>query len=339
MADLPAFMRHPRELSAGGANPNAVLYVVVASIITALMLFFVLTRLYIRFLIQKTPSWDDVACIIATLTQLSYTGLLLYITTLGLGRHVRELSAEAIEEIVRLSQVDAYLSSPCLLFTKLSLFFLYHRLFAPNKTVRYGIYVGVVLCTIFYTTALFLFIFLIKDYEKAVQVNFAFAIVNPIFDFYALSLPLVAVVGLHLSMRKKLGILAIFLWGLLACVLSILGAVYRIDYTLHGLSDVTYGLLTVFTVNTVEVSIGITCGCLPVMPVILQRMRVKGWVGKPSRTTPTDDVSVGNRIRRTLEFKVSTQPQDQYMELKEMFRDRVAPFGQSESSMRYGQAL
>jgi hypothetical protein len=79
MSDLSAALDASHELSARGTGPDPlVLYSVVASIITVLMLFFVLARLYIRFFIQKKPGWDDLACVIATLAQLSYTGLLIY---------------------------------------------------------------------------------------------------------------------------------------------------------------------------------------------------------------------------------------------------------------------
>lgn len=61
-------------------------------------------------------------------------------------------------------------------------------------------------------------------------------IVNILFDWYVLILPIPAVLALQLSTAKKVGVLMIFLTGGLVCIASIISTIYRYKVDLSDLS-------------------------------------------------------------------------------------------------------
>lgn len=73
---------------------------------------------------------------------------------------------------------------------------------------------GISFCVVFYTLMMFLFIFL-KSNTKLLHVNYTVGAVNVISDLYILAIPIYAVSMLQLATRKKVGIMAIFLTGIL----------------------------------------------------------------------------------------------------------------------------
>lgn len=62
-----------------------------------------------------------------------------------------------------------------------------------------------------YGSLFFLFVFL--DVTKTTDTNKTIAIVNVLSDFYILVLPITAVFQLHLTRKKRLGLVALFSTG------------------------------------------------------------------------------------------------------------------------------
>lgn len=112
-------------------------------------------------------------------------------------------------------------------------------------------------------------------------VNITSAVINCISDFVILLLPQGVIWSLHMPFRTKLGISAIFFTGFLyasrstcgrsylpthfrACITSIV----RIYYAVRILqtSDTTYNLVLLGLWSHIEITCGIVCGCLPVLP-------------------------------------------------------------------------
>ena len=112
------------------------------------------------------------------------------------------------------AEPSAIVTAPAIYFTKLTLLLLYLRLFKPNHAVYLGIWIGIVSTTIFYTIAMFLYIF-IKDNGLLTKITYAVAIFGVISDVYILCLPILAVSRLYLERAKKWRLAAVFLTGLL----------------------------------------------------------------------------------------------------------------------------
>ncbi|PVH97624.1 hypothetical protein DM02DRAFT_532845 [Periconia macrospinosa] len=92
-------------------------------------------------------------------------------------------------------------------------------------------------------------------------------VVNLVNDLYLLILPLPAIAKLRLDRKKKLGVLFIFLVGAAACIMSILGLMFRKrgysrDRGSMWARDTTYLQINLFVVMIVEYSVGVIIPCM-----------------------------------------------------------------------------
>ena len=99
-----------------------------------------------------------------------------------------------------------------MLCVKLSLLLLYLRIFAPDKITRYLIYLGITICTGGYTTLMFLAIF--SNPVTLIAANKALGVLNLSSDVYTLCIPVAVVTKLPLSTQKRIGVLLVFMAGL-----------------------------------------------------------------------------------------------------------------------------
>lgn len=113
--------------------------------------------------------------------------------------------------------------------TKLSLLFLYLKVFRPNATLKYFIYFGIAFTILFYTSVMVAFFIIYMPrkgeslftllFKPRIRIGVAVAIVQGAFnvgsDLYILCLPIPGVWQLQAPLSKKIGISAIFLTGIL----------------------------------------------------------------------------------------------------------------------------
>ena len=112
---------------------------------------------------------------------------------------------------------------------KLSLLVLYLEIFRPNVITRYFIYFGIAFVGLVYTSMLIAFAvlsipkpgqsllvsILSPDTAKDIPLGIVQGSVNIASDFYILTLPIPGVWNLQLPLKKRLGVIAIFMTGLL----------------------------------------------------------------------------------------------------------------------------
>jgi hypothetical protein len=112
-----------------------------------------------------------------------------------------------------------------ILCVKLSISLLYLRIFGVQKSFRYMVYAGVAFCAVFYTAYVAIQIsttVLCVDAASLSRPIFAqihvivvtTGVVNVFTDLYLLGLPIRPVTQLKLKSRQKLGLLSIFMAGL-----------------------------------------------------------------------------------------------------------------------------
>ena len=118
---------------------------------------------------------------------------------------------------------------PTIFFTKLSIFLLYMRIFSLDRKMRYAVYFGVaanLIFTIIITAMQAAFTipwrgetWLDPRHLARVEHSSVLAVPVGIFgvisDFYILVLPIPTTLKLSLPLRKKLGVIAIFMIGFL----------------------------------------------------------------------------------------------------------------------------
>ena len=121
------------------------------------------------------------------------------------------------------------LYSPTILMAKLSLLALYLHIFRPNPTLRYCIYFGMVFLALFYTSTFTAYGYLSiprrgqSQLQAILSVNTAKDIplgiiqgaVNVVSDFCILIIPIPGVLKLQYPWAKTIGVLSIFMTGLL----------------------------------------------------------------------------------------------------------------------------
>lgn len=118
---------------------------------------------------------------------------------------------------------------PSIFFAKASLLLLYYRVFAPNKLMRFLIISGIAFAFVVYILVMIPLmayycappighewdLMVLKSCRRTLVFGVVQAVTNLILDLYILALPIPVVLRLQLPTRKKVGILAIFMTGLL----------------------------------------------------------------------------------------------------------------------------
>jgi len=131
---------------------------------------------------------------------------------------------------------------------KLSILLLYRRVFSVDRIQCWGSVIGIVLITITHVPYLGFLIYLtVRCAAEAVEevtsispfildvickneywIGTIQAAINVLTDFYILLLPLPALLKLAIPKRRKVGLCAIFLAGLVACIVSVVRLVIMI---------------------------------------------------------------------------------------------------------------
>lgn len=180
-----------------------------------------------------------------------------------------DVPARDIPIVIHINSIVTGIGEPCIFFTKLALLLFYHRIFYPDKKTRYAIWLGVVVSFLAYLIIMILFIS-VSDSNSKLLLNRAIGVVNVVSDFYTLTIPIVAISRLQMSRSRKLGVSAIFLTGAFACSMAVLGLVFRWNFHYSNSADLTWELIPVFIVNTVERNVGIICACIPLVPYLIK---------------------------------------------------------------------
>ncbi|OTB04081.1 hypothetical protein M426DRAFT_321174 [Hypoxylon sp. CI-4A] len=251
------------------------------SIFIVLATFFVALRLYVQLKITKQKLWwDDLALVLALPPQIAYTGITIWMCEAGLiSRHIWETAlGVTLFRLPYWTVVVAALPQPVTGLVKLSLLLLYFRIFKPNPIIRNSIIFGMVIVTTMYTVWMFVFIFetAFNDVTGS-HLSWAQAAFNLATDVYIILLPISAVSRLHLSLKRKLCITAIFLTGISAIIMSILTLYWRVQY--NGQSpDATWTVTTRLSITVLEIDVGIMCACMPLFaPLVPGRAHFTSW--------------------------------------------------------------
>ena len=118
------------------------------------------------------------------------------------------------------------------LFVKLTFYILFLRVFRPKKGLRWSIYIGIAVTVVFYTVTLIILLiwttpkpgtsfvttfvkFASEEKSPVLDTAFALGYFNIFSDTYILVLPISAVAGLNLPIRRKFGLSIVFMAGIL----------------------------------------------------------------------------------------------------------------------------
>ena len=99
----------------------------------------------------------------------------------------------------------------------------------------------------------------------------ASGVFNFVLDLLIFVLPIYAIFRLRMTLKRKLGICAVFAIGLLACVSSLLRLIYSV--VIVGTADLTYYEVGLCWTSALETISAILVACFPVMPRLYRFLR------------------------------------------------------------------
>lgn len=324
IAQLPQYLQEQVPHYDETLQPN--IYAAVG-VSLALVYLSVGLRIYGRHLQGLNLWWDDYTSIIAlvrnissksaltageldlTLTLFQFfttvsSGVLLYLTSLGFGRHEIFLVLEHTDQIgtfLRTIIASNALYFPSVCFSKLSILFQYRRLFPSNKFkwVLNAVGVGSTVYCIISMSALTALCVPIQvptlenplvqplACENLTDMVLWICSINSGFDLIILLLPMHNVWRLNTTVRRKLQLTFLFLFGSFVVAISILRTWYftHLDY-----GDFTWTGGSMGNVWTdVEGCMAIVVGCVPAMMPVF---RGKGFGRKKSTFKPQENVNL-----------------------------------------------
>ena len=138
--------------------------------------------------------------------------------------------SDHILTLLKLSLTSEVFGGPILFFIKSSLFLLYLEIFSSLRWLRLSVYLGLWVTGLFYLSTVIAYLVLCapksntqtglllglsshKCLSQAQALNVVIGAFNLASDIYLLGIPLPAVWSLQMALKRKIGILMIFLTG------------------------------------------------------------------------------------------------------------------------------
>ncbi|KAL8649966.1 MAG: hypothetical protein Q9210_004095 [Variospora velana] len=204
------------------------------AVISAVMLLFVLARVYTKVAYARSQlGWEDTFCVMGTMLSMTIAGVIFRLFRSGIGKHTWDIR----DDVFR-SQADLLATSVrtistvynfAMIFTKLSILLLLHRLFGVTRRARIWIYFGIAMTLIIHIIGAILFLTVGAPLDAKEHASYgtrtniigiAMTTINIFGDIYILILPLTQVVRLQVCHSQRLRILAVFSTGILSVFLA-----------------------------------------------------------------------------------------------------------------------
>ncbi|KAI9826043.1 MAG: hypothetical protein M1832_000492 [Thelocarpon impressellum] len=245
-------------------------------------LFFVGLRLSSKIWLTRALGWDDYASGAAMAFAMAFSAGLIKRVEYGFGKHLWNVPQTTyLPQMPKWLVACGLLSLGAVLFAKLSILFLYLRIFQVHRKVIYVTH-GLILLAVGYVgSASLALVFGCNPIRKlwdplvpgkcidAMGLATFFGAMNVVTDFAIFVIPLPLLWRMELQRRTKIALWIIFGAGAFVCGVSVL----RLDATLRNKSDkdITWGWVRWDIASLFEMNVGILCGCMPAIKPLVQR--------------------------------------------------------------------
>lgn len=321
--DTFPLMAPPAGTQSNFVNPvsNADVVRITTYVFLPIMLVFVVMRMMARFVITRSAGADDYVCLAASVLVVTWCGISFSLLDHPHGHHMWDVPVSAITGAFlkkTYAEVVVYICASAAV--RVSIFILYFRLFGHVRRMRILIWAGCLLTSASYLALLASHVYyctpraggsgwsiasFVRCADPDIKISIAQAIFGSFTDFFLFLLPIIQIMRLTMPLKKKLGVAGIFTIGLLALASSVACAVLRV-YLLHQ-EDLFWEVTKTYAFGTVEVTVGIICCCMPVIPGFARSVadskvwstmssRLRHWTHKTSSPGPSydEDKLVGN---------------------------------------------
>ncbi|KAJ6444955.1 hypothetical protein O9K51_03357 [Purpureocillium lavendulum] len=268
--------------------PLATATIAVATVLTAISLFFTAGRIFVNI---RKLKWADYFALIAFVLDCAYTGLILAMTKYA--RHQWDTPACWFDPTyMKILFVQGTILGPVIFFAKGAILLLYLQIFTIHKPMRVAVYIGLVLNFLIYWPSVPLEIAFAAPRpgqnwttlltsglpEKLIYWGLVQGSLAVFIDLYIFVLPLPVLSKLHLSVRKRIGLCAIFLTALMGVVASVIALVYRVKL-LHT-KDTTWTQSNLFICIIVENNVAIIVSSVPAFTTLMKQHVAESGVFK-----------------------------------------------------------
>ncbi|KAF1839291.1 MFS monosaccharide transporter-like protein [Decorospora gaudefroyi] len=291
----------------------------------ALCSLFVAFRLVSRFLVVRKPGWDDYTMIAAWILAFGASFCICYSTTKGLGRRQQNIPPEWQEPMKKSSYVFSVLYNPALMATKTSILLFYLTLSKTHKVFRWATIATLIVVNVGGLALTILNILQCRPVDAAwaspvpdsahctniVTIYLSSAPLNIITDLAILFLPMPILTGMRLPKKQKVILVLTFGFGVFVAVVDVIRIAYLQEAQRKTLEaaqantsesgneqrntgDFAWFSSLSFMWSTVEINLGIMCGCVPALKPLVRRF-LPSWVIDPTQretATHTSDEPV-----------------------------------------------
>ncbi|PBP25065.1 integral membrane protein [Diplocarpon rosae] len=259
---------------------------IVGIVCGSIALVAVALRCYSRISIVRRLGNDDWLAVAAGSILIPLVALDVYNGLVnGYGRHFWDIDPSRVAELLKIFWVAEILCILALSLVKASVLVFYLRVFTARWFVVADILTlcAVVLAGLALLTAIVFQCTPISGIwdrtlsSQCINVNtlsYASGAISVALDLIILILPVPAILGLPLGLKKKTSLILMFALGSLACVTSGIRLKYLVDFAIS--KDPSYLPLTGDNAlpaiwSFVEISVALTCACLPAIRALLSR--------------------------------------------------------------------
>ncbi|KAL8993501.1 MAG: hypothetical protein Q9188_007315 [Gyalolechia gomerana] len=274
----PAHVPPSRTTSTDGDNPSLQKYnILCQTICLTLVTILLLPRIYTKGRILKNLGWDDFTSVIAWVGLIVFGCVLFQQDRHGAGKHIWDIQERDYSGFIKWIKAGDVVYFLTILVAKASILLLYLRVFHPSRTMRIiihiNLWINIIVCLIGFGSGMSWFIGS-KTTGKVDgrALGLCSGAFNVASDIAILIIPISMVWTLQMSRQRKLAVSAVFATGTTGCVASSVRMGLYVK-GLKGYSDPTWQTYPEQLWSYAEISAGIMCGCMPVVPRFWRHIR------------------------------------------------------------------
>ncbi|KAH7142753.1 putative PTH11-type G-protein coupled receptor protein [Dactylonectria estremocensis] len=261
-------------------------YALASAILSIVSGLFVIQRFAFKLYARLDFGPDDWLTMLCALVGISTTCLAIYgLSPNGVGRDIWTLEFAKIYDFGKFFMIMEAIYFAEITLLKLAMLFFYLRIF-PSPLIRQILWGTIIFNSTFGLIFVFIAVFQCKPISLFWQlwdgkhqgrcldsnaIAWSNAAISIALDIWMLAIPIVQVHSLHLSLRKKIAVLAMFCVGTFITVISILRLHSLVKFGARS-KNPTWEFHSAALWSTIEINVGIICNCLPSFRQFLIRL-------------------------------------------------------------------
>ncbi|KAL4994932.1 hypothetical protein BDV10DRAFT_197117 [Aspergillus recurvatus] len=229
---------------------------------------------------------DDYTICSALFIAVAISGVGFPLKTYGLGKNIWAVPFSDISATLKLFFIEEVLYTICTALIKLSMLFLYLRLF-PNALLRIAIFISLAITSLWALGSFLAQVLSCKPISyywnqwdgehmgKCSSHNsllLAHSIINIFLDILVIVLPMPVLVGLQMNIEKRVGMCLMFAVGLVVTVISVLRLVETVGFNDTTNPTSASDFVPVGVWSLLEIDVGIMCSCMPGIRALCKRL-------------------------------------------------------------------